>query len=227
MSAILLRSDAVLLIVLLVAAMEPPPAVACAVAAPFRGVHGGTFISTGDPPLCLSVARRLRYLGSFHFNLGSVARVERYVFADSAGGRVRRMLILQFEGILPSSDEIYRYPIRTPAALAGVDYQHDVFFDSVEKDIAEAPGAETAHTVAFLRGKGLHLDDEQMLSRFARPVGPDRKHELIFFYQEPVRTTGHALAEVSRDGRALPEFRALAEALDVRARAAFALRASQ
>jgi hypothetical protein len=52
------------------------------------------------------------------------------------------------------------------------------------------PDAKIARAVAFLGRQGLRLEDEQLVARFARVIGDDRRHEFIIFYNEPLAATG-------------------------------------
>lgn len=45
-----------------------------------------------------------------------------------------------------------------------------------------------------------------MMSRFVRTVDPERRHELILFYNESVADAGYTLATISEDGGIRPAF---------------------
>jgi hypothetical protein len=166
----------------------------------------------------------LRYLGVDSFALKGIAHVERYFFAETSGGVVRRLLAFQFEDILPGVDEIYRWQLRSPRLIGGETY-HSAFVFSVPSQVLAEPNAEIARTVAFLGRQGLRLEDEQLVARFARVIGDDRRHEFIIFYNEPLAATGHALAEVrAADEDLKPEFVGLRTAITARALESFTVR---
>ena len=153
---------------------------------PARAVEAHTVISTRDPIARIEIDEELRYLGALRFDLKGIACVERQVFAAVKNRRIQRLFIIQFEGILDSSAEIYRWQMRDPIRLGDGEYRHNIFAFDTGREVREDPEAETAKTDAFLKEKGLELDSELVMSRFARVVGEDRKHELIFFYIEPL-----------------------------------------
>jgi hypothetical protein len=60
-----------------------------------------------------------------------------------------------------------------------------------------------------------------MMSRFVRTVDPERRHELILFYNESVADAGYTLATISEDGGIRPAFRPVADSLTARSLRAF------
>jgi hypothetical protein len=181
-----------------------------------RGMVGDTFVSAGLPPFRMRVPPAFRYLGHFEFDLADIAHVDRHVFVEASGNRIGRMIVLQFEAILPTSSEEYRYRITNPIPLAGVPYRHNMNVFSLEGEIADNPDAELAHTRGFLQSKGLELPDEQVVSRFARIVGEARKHELLIFYHENLADLGHQAREMSSDGTMSPALAAAADSVKQR-----------
>jgi hypothetical protein len=157
----------------------------CASQAP-RAVERNTLVSTRDPVARIEVDENLKYVGAFRFDLKHIACVERHIFAAVHNHRITRLFIVQLEGILESSSEIYRWSMRDAIRLGDGEYRHNVWAFDTAASIREEPEAETAKTDAFLKGKALELESELVMSRFARVVGKDRKHELILFYMEPL-----------------------------------------
>jgi hypothetical protein len=190
---------------------------------PARAVTSGVLVSRDDPAIQIRVDPSLPYVGAFRFPLKGIACVERHVFAAVDGGRIRRLFIVQFEAILGESDEIYRWQVRTPEMLGGIPYQHDVFFADTSAEIREEPGAEPARTKLFLDSRGLKIDDEVMTSRFARVVGDERRHELIFFYTEPLAPTGLRVSEFPGGGARTDAQKEIARALSERSKSAFSV----
>ena len=149
-----------------------------------RGYADGVFSSDDVPPLRMRVAPELRYLGSFKFELKQIAEVERHVFVETEDALVRRMLVLQFEGFLAHTDNVYRFALTDPRELGGETYGRLAGPLSVREELVEWPDAEIAHTVTFLASNGLVLPDQHAVARFARIVGADRRRELLIFYHE-------------------------------------------
>lgn len=203
-----------------------PPAAPMSLTAPDsvvrRGMVGDVFVSTAWPALRMRVAAPFRYLGHFEFDLKHVAHVDRHVFADVRGHRVQRLIVLQFEGFLPGSSEVYRYPITSPISLGGIPYRHNLYLFNAAADARRDPEAEPAHLETFLREHGLETADEQIMSRFATIVGDDRRHELIIFYDENLVDHGHSLAQLEvDDGDLRSEFAAFGDSVAQRSFKAF------
>jgi hypothetical protein len=190
---------------------------------PARAVAQNILVSPSGPAMRIRVDDSLRYVGALRFDLRGIACVERQVFAAAETDRVRRLFIVQFESILDTSDELYRWKVRTPVPLGGVPYQHNVFAFDTRTEIREEPQAETAKTEAFLKAHGLALDAELVMSRFARVVGENRRRELIFFYMEPLPADVGRVTDFDDGAPRTPPQRALASALSERARKAFAV----
>lgn len=186
-------------------------------AEPVRSHLDGVLLSTALPPLRLEVDPSLRYLGATEVVIKNLARAERHYFVDSRDGEVRRMLVAQFEGFLPTNDERYRYPLPDPVLMGGETWGSWVFAYSVDR----SESAETADTIGFLAGHGLALPDEQLMARYARILEPDARHEVLVFYNEPLRRLGHTLGTIAIDGELRPDYASVATELKARARRAF------
>jgi len=192
----------------------------CASQAP-RVVERNTLISTRDPVARIEVDGSLKYVGAFRFELKGIACVERHIFAAVHDRRIKRLFIVQLEAILESSSEIYRWTMRDAIRLGDGEYRHNVWAFDTAASIREEPEAETAKTDAFLKGKGLELEPELVMSRFARVVGADRKHELIFFYMEPLAGSHLRVAEFPDGVPRTPAQRELARQVSERSLRAF------
>ncbi len=184
-------------------------------------VKANTFISWQNPAVRVEVNRVLRYLGQVPFTIENIAGGFRYVFVRAdAGKHIQSMFIIQQEGFIPTSDDTYKYSITSPARLGRADYQHSVSMYNNELEIREAPGKEGDVTTKFLREQGYTLGPELVMSRFARPVGVDRKHEILFFCYEDLFAYGHKLSEFPDDSVS-SEKRHIAETVDNNCRQIF------
>jgi hypothetical protein len=141
------------------------------------------------------------------------------VFADLDGRRVRRLLLLQFEGYLDGVHGAYHYRMTNPVSLGGDAYNQNVYLFSSEDD----PAPEGIATRAFLERQGLEWPDEQMMSRFVRTVGAARRQELIVFYNENVADAGYRLSDIADEGAIRPAFQPVADALTARSLRAFTI----
>jgi hypothetical protein len=186
-----------------------------------RYVQDNVLIAEALPRLRLRVDPSLAYLGTSDFIIKGIARAQRYHFVEAEAGRVRRMLVAQFERFLPDNTRTYNYALRSPRRLGPLTFGHMVVGFSVAAELAEVP--EVQQTARLLAEHGLVFEDEQIMSRFDAIIGEDRRHELLLFYHENLRDLGHTLAEAFDEHGLRPEFAELGEAVTARSLEAFVL----
>lgn len=163
-------------------------------------VENNVFISPDNPKVHVEVDKKLKYIGKVPFQIDKIAGGFRYIFVDAKPDKhIQSMFIIQQEGFFPSSDDTYKYRITSPAKLGNFEYQHNVFFFDMDKDIAEDPGKESDVTKRFLQSQGYTLEPELAVSRFARSVDLEHKHEIIFFCYENLSSYGHKLTDFPED----------------------------
>jgi hypothetical protein len=163
-----------------------------------RRVENNTIISDALPALEIKVDQTFEFVGILSFVLKEIALVERVIFADRQSSDTTRLFIVQFEGILDAVDFTYKYQTTNPVVLGKYEYQHGVYMYSNAESVREAPGAESDRTTEFLQEKGFSHDDGLAMSRFARIVDEARRHEIIIFYQETLRSMGLSLEAYSQ-----------------------------
>ncbi|HYC61985.1 MAG TPA: nuclear transport factor 2 family protein [Thermoanaerobaculia bacterium] len=150
-----------------------------------RSVTGNKLLSLKPPSLAIEVDEELPHVGILNFTLKDAAQVERYFYARAdEAGRVQRLLIIQFESILPGVKGSYSFPITNPTRLGDYDYDTTTGIFNFAKAIAANPGAEAEHTKALLEKNGFKVDHDFRVARYARIVGDEKRGELIFFYLE-------------------------------------------
>ncbi|HEX6104813.1 MAG TPA: hypothetical protein VFZ26_04475 [Gemmatimonadales bacterium] len=199
---------------------------ACGLASPApaqRLVRENQLISTTLPSLRIEVAPAFRFVGTVPFRIGSVAEGERFIFVDARDTVVERMVIAQFEAILPASDQRYNYSFQDAQLVAGYRFRTNAFAFSNAAALAEHPEGEAALTAAFLRGRGYVLEDELMAFRYLTVPDSARRHELIIFYVEALPRHGVRLTDLYVNDRETPRWQELAKDLARRARAAFSI----
>jgi hypothetical protein len=189
-----------------------------------RTVVNNVLTSDSLPRITISVEPSLKYLGKFDFNLRNIAGGERHVWAETSAGRVKRMFIVQLEGFLPNVDDYYKYPIRTPVKLGKHTYSHNLWFYNDDETRRADPPNEAGMTAKFLAERGLSLDSDLIMSRFARIVGEDKRNEIIFFYWENMRDHGLTAADFPKEEPVTPEHKKLAEEFFQRSLSAFSVR---
>lgn len=190
-----------------------------------RGVSidGNDFVSQELPKLRVQVDPKLRYIGSFPFDIDGIAGGYRFIWGEvDQGKHLTRTFIIQKEGFYPNSNNFYRYPTPNPVTLGAHDYQHNVFIGDNEQEIREHPGHEPDVTQKFLRSKGYRLDSQVVMSRFARIVGDNKKNEIIFFYTENLSAYTKLSAAVVDDDNAHTDLKkTVKEKVDANSRQAF------
>ena len=194
------------------------------------------FVSEHTPAMKMRVNDGLRYVGHIEFVLREIARVDRHhwVAADE-DGRVQRLFILQFEGILDGVEGSYRFGIPGKDQIAGSNYRyspepvklgdhefvHNTWAYDNAANVRDNPEAEAARTGSFLKDRGFELAGELIMSRFARAVGEDRRNELIIFYLEPLSRHGHTISDFPDRGPVSAAFDALSAKVVERSLASF------
>jgi hypothetical protein len=189
-----------------------------------REVVDGVLDSRADPPMRVWVDPKMRYLGATSLEIKGLALAERHYWVAARDGQVRRTLVVQFEGFLPSNDETYRYRLPDPVTMGGATWGSWIFCYSIARELVAEPSAESADTIRVLEAHGLGLETEQVMVRYARIVGDDSRNEVLVFYNEPLQPLGHSLATACMDGGLRPGLESLG--IDLRARARRAFRVS-
>jgi hypothetical protein len=184
-------------------------------------IEDNTFISPANPKIRVKVDRNFEYVGSVPFTIDDQAGGNRYVFVHATRDKhIQRMFIIQLEGLFVSTDEIYRYKITTAAKLGDFDYRHSVIVYDNDASIREEPGKEADLTQRFLAGHGYTSEPELVMSRFARPVDSERKHEIIFFCFENLSSYKHKLQDFP-EGLDSPEKQAITRRVNENCRSTF------
>lgn len=190
---------------------------------PLRVVHGQELSSSSLPAIRLRVDSGFHFVGVVPFRIRDVAEGERFIFVDAPSNTVDRLVIAQFERILPTSEEIYRYSFDDALVVGGLRFRRNTFAFSHTSAIKENPAGEAALTVAFLAEHGYHIADEVMSVRYVTVPDDARKHELILFYIEPLEPAGTRLMELYSGDAETEIWRAIGTALVKRAEKAIAI----
>lgn len=149
-----------------------------------RQVIDNTIVSAALPALEIRVDLAFVFVGLLRFNLKNIALAERFVFVDRQASETRRLFIVQFEGVLEGVDFTYQYGITNPIQLGLHACSHSIWVYSNAESVREDPGAESDQTTRFLQERGYDVVDSRAMSRFARIVDDNRRHEIILFYEE-------------------------------------------
>ncbi len=190
-----------------------------------RYVSEGIFVSESTPPIRILVKEDFNYLGNASFILKDIANVDRHHWVLADDSEVKAMVIVQFEGLRDGVEGEYQFSIPEGADIAGSNfrfspkrlylgndsYVHNTWaFDNGES-IKNNPEAESTFTARLLAEHGHTMQDQLIMSRFVREVGPKHRDELILFYIEPLSNHDKALDQFPDGGPANEDFDRLSE----------------
>lgn len=160
-------------------------------------VFGNIVVSKSKPALAIKVANDIPFLGRHAIRIGDVAAGERLVFADLDGNSVKRMVILQFEGFMPTvPDATYRYNFEDRPVVAGYPFRSNPFSFDLPLAREENPGSESSDTAVFLESRGIAPPKTWMMWRSLTAELPERRDELIIFYVENGDSMGVAISDI-------------------------------
>ena len=147
-----------------------------------RAVIENAIRSAAPPAAEIVVDASLPYVGGDEFDLAGVARAERHHFVAD-GGPYRRVIV-QLERFLDSNDRRYLFAIADPVTVGPIAFTTGVHVYSAADEAVSEPGRESDRTRRFLAERGLEAPDELVMVRLATAFEPERRHELIVFYEE-------------------------------------------
>jgi hypothetical protein len=191
-----------------------------------RFVRNRTLVSREVPSMELTVDKRFKSIGSLEFDLKQVARVQRFVFTSGdEWGVPTRLLIVQFESILPDAKGSYTFEMENPTRLGAHSYQTSVGYFDFDAVASANPGAEAERTRAFLAERGWNVSGETfVVARYARIVDDAKRSELIVFYLENLRTHGLTRDDLVDGGRGATVLGTLLHDVAARSRMSFKIR---
>jgi hypothetical protein len=197
---------------LLVAAGPPAPATQ---APPHRQVEQ-LVTSTDLPKIAVRVDEALAFVGRVDGTaMDGRARTEQFFFAEAREGRVRRMVVVHFEGAIPGADLHFRYPRLRMETLGGDEYLHQSF--PVEDwDLFASP-----KVAGLFASRKIELPSRWLVDRYVRAVDPDLRHELILFYLEPAGDLPAPVEDLGLAGKSRSLWELIDRELALRARTAF------
>ncbi len=149
---------------------------------------GGNNVLTSNalPAVRIKVAGKYKYVGGQSFILYNVARAEQHYIVEADNNhRIRRILLFQFEGYLPTNNHTYNYSMTKSVNLGGQAFFTDTSFGNVPEFRRQRPDSDAARGAQFLESKGYKLPDEVAFQRFVRMVDESHRSEfLIVFYED-------------------------------------------
>ncbi len=183
----------------------------------------GILVSRENPSLAIHISDEFEFVGRHSIVIRDVAAGERFVFAQANGGRIMKLLIIQFEGFLPGIDDLYRYDLTGSPVVAGYPFWSNGYAFNIVDAITANPQGESAATYPFLESRGLSVPDELLMWRSLTVADEARRKEMIIFYHESVHSTGLTLSDLYVDDRATEAWIEIQKDLEVRANSSFQL----
>lgn len=134
--------------------------------------------------MVLVAGEGFRYVGQLRYVLAGGFHGERYIFADTAGTALRRLLIVQFEQIAAGSPERYHYNLVSGDTIGGLRFLNNTFAFPAARAPVPHPRDEAERTNNFLLARGYTMPAVWLATRFVTLGAEDRKSELIVFFME-------------------------------------------
>ncbi len=186
-----------------------------------RSVDQNVLQSRAQPDIRIRVAPYLVYLGRADFKVRDVAEGEAHVFAESEGGKLRRVLLVDFEHFHPANDQTFEYPRLTMVKLGGEEYLHQTWA------LADLEWFHMPEMRELFAGLHLTAEPSWVMDRYVRAVDAAKKHEIIIVYLEAKSVSAPAVHFGRGDDTAPPPTLPAAIEQEVVARASKAFRVEQ
>ena len=142
-------------------------------------MHGSELTSHSSPPVRLKVQTGFTYLGRIKYAIDSTFEGERYIFADSEGKQLRRLVIVQFEHFTPASHDIYHYDVDGGQQIGSLRFVQNAFAFAGARQPVASPRDEADRSNNFLLSRGFQMPGVWLVTRFVTVGNADRKSEMI------------------------------------------------
>jgi hypothetical protein len=190
---------------------------------PVRTVENNLLVSADMPTITIKVGDSLDFVGRSKFILYDIAEAEIFVFAEAGEGRrLKRRLVVQFEGFLDSNTHTYNYRMPMRMTLGSHEYMVDDFAANLRRLKEEEPAdSDGARVDDLLQQAGYTMPDDAIWTRFVRVIGEDRRRELLIIYMEDLKDLGLTSAGMPQDEPLSQEYAPLTNGVHERALRAF------
>ncbi len=195
-------------------------AVGLAVGTPLTGqrtVVGNTIRSPELPSASIHVDETMTHVGGTSFELYGVADVEIHLFVEAEGGRVKRLLWVQFEGYHDDLDRSYDYSSDPTIEVDGRPIHVNARFYPTS-GFGGRPGSDGDHVARLLRENGYRLGTDLARVRLVWLLNEPPRDELMFIYLEDLADHGLSVEDLGANEERWQE---LAQHLQSRGAAAF------
>ena len=183
---------------------------------PRSTVEGRTVTIRTWPPVEIEVDDAFAHAGSDAFELYDTADAEIHVFVDADGPVVDRLLWLQVEEVLPSSDHVYDYSeLDREFEIGPLEFDADARHgEAYSMENVDSEG-DVARVLGVLEEAGYRLPDPMMRLRMVA-LDESGRRELLSIYIEGLAERGLDRERLARDDA---EWERVVEGLIERARA--------
>ena len=157
----------------------------CAAPCLSRPATDNLVVSEQAPALSLRISADFAALPPLRFPIDNLTHAERRLFVEAdANGRVRRMVVVQFERVQDGSAFRFVFPSNPPHRFGEQIYRSGAFVCDDQQAALRAPLREAALTRAHLAEHGLAPPRLWRVARLARVSDPEGLSEIILFYME-------------------------------------------
>jgi hypothetical protein len=166
-------------------------AVACS-AMPLAGqrtVLANEISSLDRPVASIAVDPAMEYVGVSSFVLYGVADVELHLFVEAEGGRVRRLLWIQFEGYREDNNHTYDYSGDPTRDIGGRPFHINARFYPAS-GFGGRTGSDGDHARRLLESKGYELGTDLARVRLVWLLNDPPRDELMLIYLEDLADHG-------------------------------------
>lgn len=172
-----------------------------------RKVKGSVLRSAALPEIKLKASGELRFAGSHKFVLAGSADAEQFFFIEARKGKIKRLLMVQFEGLKSGVSGSYNYSEPNSVIIGGERYlSNSEFVPNVEMALRALPDSDIAKAAAFLGEKKYVLMNSLVYQRFVRVVDDEKRREIILLY---VEDASDLASKPGIEDRALRSFRVI------------------
>lgn len=192
---------------------------------PVRTVENNLLVSADMPAITIKVGDSMEFVGRSKFVLYDIAEAEIFVFAEaSEDRRLKRRLVVQFEGFLDSNSHTYNYRMPVRMTLGSHEYMVDDFAANLRRLKQEEPAdSDSARVDDLLQQAGYAMPDDAIWTRFVRVIGEDRRRELLIIYMEDLKDLGLTAAGMPYGEPLSQEYAPLTDSVHERALHAFSI----
>lgn len=192
---------------------------------PQRRVRDNIISSNAMPAIHIKVYPPLKFLWVQKFVVMESHHVEMYLFAETEGDNIKRLLTVQFEGYLPDNDFTYDYDVTRKVRLGAHDYLHDTGVLKLDAVLKRRPEGDIAAWVTWLRSQDYDYDkwNELIYSRFVRVIDVGKRNEILFLYFENLKDLGYGVDDLVSGGKHSGMLAGLSVQVDQRALDSFSV----